>query len=154
MTVLTFDTYKPEYAEAFKRLNLAWLEEFFYVERHDDEVLSKPKEYIIDPGGHVLVAKRNDNVVAVVALMKVGDSVFELTKMAVDTKYRGQQMGQQLMAYCMAFVKEKKIDHLILYSNRILVNALHIYRKFGFREVPLEKDNPYDRADIKMKLRV
>jgi len=51
-----------------------------------------------------------------------------------------------------AFAKEKPITTLILYSNRILENAIYIYRKFGFKEIPLEGENPYDRADIKMKL--
>ena len=151
---ITFDTYKPAYASAFEQLNLAWLEEFFYVESYDKEVLQNVNRYILDPGGHILVALAEDNVVGVVALMKLKNGDFELTKMAVDSNYRGHKIGQQLMQYCLDFAKERKIDTLILYSNRILENAIYIYRKFGFIEIPLEKDNPYERANIKMKLKL
>tara|TARA_R110002020_G_scaffold349452_2_gene563034 strand:+ start:663 stop:1127 length:465 start_codon:yes stop_codon:yes gene_type:complete len=147
-----FDTYKPKYASAFEQLNLEWLEEFFYVEPYDKEVLQNVNRYILKPGGYILVALDEDKVIGVVALMKLNNGVFELTKMAVDSSYRGNKIGQKLMQYCLDFSKERKIDTLILYSNRLLENAIYIYRKFGFIEVPLEKENPYERANIKMKL--
>ena len=34
----------------------------------------------------------------------------------------------------------------------MLENAIHPYRKYGFKELALEKDNPYKRANIKMLL--
>ena len=40
--------YQPQYAEDFKNLNLDWLEKYFWVEPHDEEVLGKPKKYIIE----------------------------------------------------------------------------------------------------------
>ncbi len=152
MTNLIFDTFKPEYTEAFERLNIAWLEAFFQVEAYDRKVLGDPKHFIIGKGGHILVAKIDDNIVGVVALIRVEKTVYELTKMAVDANYRGQNIGQRLMSFALAFAKEKPITSLILYSNRTLENAIYIYGKFGFEEIPLEVENPYDRADIKMKL--
>ncbi|MFL1894141.1 GNAT family N-acetyltransferase [Aquimarina sp. 2-A2] len=72
--------------------------------------------------------------------------------MAVSPQYRGQQIGQQLMTHCLTFAKTKKWSKLTLYSSTKLANALHIYKKFGFREVPLESNSPYLRSDIKMEL--
>ncbi|HEA31174.1 MAG TPA: N-acetyltransferase [Leeuwenhoekiella sp.] len=152
MPQLTFDTFQPDYAEAFERLNIAWLEAFFYVEDYDRKVLADPQQFIIDKGGFILVAKLEGLIVGVVALMPMENVGYELTKMAVDSHYRGQQIGQQLMRFTLAFAKENQITTLILYSNRKLENAIYIYRKFGFEEIPLEAGNPYDRADIKMKL--
>ena len=40
----------------------------------------------------------------------------------------------------------------MLYSNRILEPAIALYKKVGFKEVSLEKDVYYERANIKMKL--
>ena len=31
-------------------------------------------------------------------------------------------------------------------------NAIYIYRKYGFIEVPVEANSPYQRSDIKMEL--
>ncbi len=36
--------------------------------------------------------------------------------------------------------------------NTKLENAIYIYKKYGFIEVDLEKDNPYMRSNIKMIL--
>ena len=42
----------------------------------------------------------------------------------------------------------------MLYSNKILENAIYIYRKYGFIEVPVEPNSPYERSDIKMVLKL
>jgi len=149
---LTFDTYKPEYAKTFKNLNLHWLEQYFVVEPHDEEVLSDPEHFIIKPGGEIIIVKYKNTVAGVVALMPDKNGIFELTKMAVDPDLRGQKIGQQLLTYTLDFARQKGLDQLILYSNRKLENAIYLYRKFGFEEIPLEQPNPYLRADIKMKL--
>lgn len=143
--------FKEEYAKHFYELNIEWLKTYFYVEPFDEEVLSKPQKYIIDKGGHVFFAKLNDEIVGTVALMPLDDKgTFELTKMAVSPKHRGYKIGQQLMTKCIDFAKEHEFSTLLLYSNTLLENAIYIYRKYGFVEVPLEENSPYKRSDIKM----
>jgi len=151
---LVFDTYKTEYDAPFKQLNLHWLEQYFVVEPHDDEVLSDPYRFIIEPGGDILVVLLEEKVAGVVALMPDENGVFEMTKMAVDSNLRGQKIGQKLLQYTLDFARDKGLDQLILYSNRKLENAIYLYRKFGFEEIPLETPNPYERADIKMKIKL
>lgn len=145
-------TYSPQYAAAFKALNLEWLEHFFYVEPHDEEVLGNPEKYIIEPGGNIFFVKENDRILGTVALMKMEEGVFELTKMAVSPDARGKNIGQQLMQFALDYAKKQGWERLIIYSNRKLENAIHIYKKFGFKEIPIEQNNPYGRGDIKMKL--
>lgn len=143
-------SFHQEYAKAFYELNIEWLETYFYVEPYDREVLSKPKQYIIDPGGHIFFAIENNAVLGTVALLKRGTACFELTKMAVDTQQRGKKIGQQLMQHCIIFAKDNHFKELYLYSNTILENAIYIYKKFGFQEVAIPEDNPYKRTNIKM----
>lgn len=145
-------TYSPQYAAAFKALNLEWLEHFFYVEPHDEEVLGNPEKYIIEPGGNIFFVRENDRILGTVALMKMEEGVFELTKMAVSPDARGKNIGQQLMQFALDYAKKQGWERLIIYSNRKLENAIHIYKKFGFKEIPIEQNNPYGRGDIKMKL--
>ena len=149
-TKVTFENFSPEDSAAFKRLNLEWLKEFFYVENYDRKVLDNPKKYILDPGGYILTAKADEKILGVAALVKVDARTYELTKMAVSKIWRGKKIGQRLLAHTLAFAQKKGVEHLILYSSRKLKNAIYIYGKFGFREIPLEKENPYERADIKM----
>ncbi|GAB2771534.1 GNAT family N-acetyltransferase [Salinimicrobium soli] len=146
--------FKPQYAEDFKELNLEWLRHFFVVEPHDEEVLGNPEKYIIEPGGNIFFVEDEGKIVATVALMKMEDGVFELTKMAVSPEVRGKKIGQKLMAHTLEYARSQNWYKLIIYSNRRLENAIYIYKKFGFKEIPLEKDLPYDRADIKMELQL
>lgn len=144
--------YKSTFAKDFYELNIEWLETYFYVEDFDREVLRNPEKYIITPGGHIFFAVENDKVLGTVALMKASGSNFELTKMAVRIEARGKQIGQKLMQFCIDFAKEQNFDSLFLYSNTKLENAIHIYRKYGFIEIPVEPDSPYERSNIKMVL--
>ncbi len=154
ITSTKITSYQKEYAKYFYEFNIEWLKTYFYVEPYDQEVLSKPEKYIIDMGGFIFFAKIDDAIVGTVALMPTKDGSIELTKMAVSPKYRGHKIGQQLMKHCISFSKEKGLESLMLYSNRILENAIYIYRKHGFIEVPIEKDSPYKRSNIKMILKL
>lgn len=144
--------YKKEYRRYFYDLNIEWLEAFFTVEDYDKEVLSKPEQYILDKGGYIFYAKYQGEVVGTVALMPMKESnTYELTKMAVTPKYRGLKIGQKLIQHCIDFAKEHQFGRLLLYSNRVLENAIYIYRKYGFIEIPVEENSPYKRSDIKME---
>lgn len=145
--------FKRENTIDFYRLNIEWLKTYFAVEPYDEEVLSKPNQYIINQGGFIFLVEKKSKIIGTVALMpaKEGD-LFELTKMAISPEYRGLKIGQQLLDFTMEFVKRKGHKSLILYSSRKLENAIYIYRKKGFVEIPVEPDCPYKRCDIKMEL--
>tara|TARA_R110002124_G_scaffold227889_1_gene393243 strand:- start:151273 stop:151731 length:459 start_codon:yes stop_codon:yes gene_type:complete len=145
-------SFHQKFAQAFYDLNMDWLETYFYVEDFDKEVLSNPKQYIIDPGGHIFFLLEGDVVLGTVALMKADAGVFELTKMAVLKTMRGRKIGQKLMQHCIDFAVNNGFKKIFLYSNTKLENAIYIYRKYGFIEIPVEKDSPYERSNIKMEL--
>lgn len=136
--------------EPIKTLNLEWLKKYFKVEPKDEIVLSDPQGQIIDKGGMIFYAKYNDAIVGTVSLMKIDSTTYELSKMAVTDGVQGLGVGKKLMLHCLAVAEAKGIEKLILYSNRRLLPAIHLYEKFGFVEVPLE-DGVYERADIKME---
>lgn len=143
--------FQEKYSSHFYDLNVEWLEKYFYVEPYDKKVLSNPKEYIIDNGGFIFFAKYDNEIVGVVAFINQ-KTFFELSKMAVSPKYQGLKIGQKLMNFCIDFAKNKKWKSITLYSHRSLVPAISLYRKIGFKEVEIEKDVHYERADIKMIL--
>tara|TARA_R100001377_G_C3187197_1_gene109074 strand:+ start:212 stop:679 length:468 start_codon:yes stop_codon:yes gene_type:complete len=153
MQTLDIITFEKQYAKDFYALNIEWLKTYFYVEPYDEEVLSKPETYIINKGGFIFFVKMNNTIVGTVALMPTYDNnVLELTKMAVSPEFRGQNIGQMLLQYSIKFAKSKQLKQLLLYSNTKLENAIYIYRKFGFIEIPVEDNSPYKRGNIKMVL--
>jgi GNAT superfamily N-acetyltransferase len=141
------------YGDYFYDLNIEWLQTYFYVEPFDEEVLSNPEQYIIERGGHIFFAKLENSIVGTVALMPTKtEQVFELTKMAVSPSHRGFKIGQRLMQHCIDFAIIENYKGLMLYSNTKLENAIYIYKKYGFIEIPVEKNSPYKRSNIKMEL--
>lgn len=134
----------------FKNLNTEWLEKFFEVEPIDHKVLNNPQSEIIDKGGHIFYISQHDEIVGTFALIKIDNNTFELSKMAVTNKVQGLGIGKMLLQYCFDFSKKNNIKNLILYSNTKLESAIHLYRKVGFIEVPIQ-ENLYKRADIKMQ---
>jgi len=142
--------FSPALKEEIKILNLEWLKKYFRVEPKDELVLSDPQGEIIDKGGMIFYAKYNGKIVGTVSLLKIDDTTFELSKMAVTDGVQGLGIGQKLMEHCLKIVKQKGIKKLVLYSNRKLLPAIYLYKKFGFIEVPLE-EGVYERANIKME---
>lgn len=139
------------YKEAIKTLNLEWLQKYFKVEPKDELVLSNPVEEIINKGGKIYYAQHLDEIVGTVSLLKINTTTFELSKMAVTEKAQGLGIGRQLLEFCIEEAQKLGIQKLILYSNRQLKSALHLYESFGFKEIPVES-GVYERADIKMEL--
>jgi ribosomal protein S18 acetylase RimI-like enzyme len=143
--------FKEELAKHFTHLNLAWVKKFFVVEPMDEKILSEPKANIIDKGGYIYFAKVDDEVAGTFALLKVSDSTYELSKMAVDENFQGKKIGNAMLKFCIAQASELNIQKLVLYSNTKLKPAIHLYKKYGFKEVPLEHSE-YKRSNIKMEI--
>ncbi|CAM4259639.1 GNAT family N-acetyltransferase [Zobellia nedashkovskayae] len=144
--------FKPAYAPIFKELNQKWIEQYFTIEPKDLYLLGNCQEHIIDKGGYIFFAKKEDTITGCFALLPVSNTTFELGKMAVSTEFQGLKIGQKLLSFAIKFAKEQCWETLILYSSTKLDNALHIYKKFGFEEVPIERNLDYARSDIKMQL--
>jgi GNAT superfamily N-acetyltransferase len=151
MSEITFRTFEEPLAPDFKRLNLEWIQKYFAVEPHDLEQLDHPREYIIHPGGEIVFALLDGQVVGVCALIKTGSEEFELAKMAVSSDFQGRQIGLQLGRQAIEEARRMGARRIWLASNRQLKSALHVYEKLGFREFTAAS-SPYARTDIFMEL--
>ena len=152
MHELSFRKYTSADAKAFKSLNIEWLETFFVVEEIDERVLSHPQTEIIDKGGFVFMVALESQIVGTFAFIKKGEDVFEFSKMAVTPTLRGKGIGNKMMQFALRFAEQHHWNKVILYSNTILENSIHLYRKYGFIEVPMEAEVLYSRGNIKMEL--
>ena len=148
LEIIPFET---QYATHFYDLNEEWLKKYFYVEPYDEKVLSNPKKYVLDPGGFIFFAKYNNKIVGVVSIINQ-KTFYELSKMAVAPKFQGLKIGLKLMEFSIAFAKKQDWKSITLYSHRSLVPAINLYKKMGFKEIPVEENSHYERSDIKMIL--
>lgn len=143
--------FEEKYATHFYDLNVEWLKKYFYVEPYDEKVLSNPRKYVLDPGGFIFFAKYNNEIVGVVSIINQ-KSFYELSKMAVDPQFQGLKIGLKLMEFSIDFAKKQNWKSITLYSHRSLVPAINLYKKMGFKEIPVEENSHYERSDIKMIL--
>ncbi|WP_282056074.1 GNAT family N-acetyltransferase [Maribacter luteus] len=146
--------FKDKYINHFRDLNSTWLNEYFHLEAKDKEILENCKKSIIDKGGHIFFAEYDGQIAGCFAFINLNDTVYELGKMAVAPKFHGLKIGQNLLQFAIGFAEDQQWEKIILYSSTKLDTALHIYRKLGFKEIPLEKDLPYTRSDVKMELKL
>lgn len=148
MDIIQWD---DKYAEDFISLSVEWLEKYVRVEPADIEILFNPYKTILDDGGMVFFANHEGTNVGTVAMINMGDGKYELAKLAVTESFKGQHISDLLMETALDFARKKKAERIILFTNSRLIPAIHLYRKYGFKEVQLI-DNEYEESDMKMEL--
>jgi ribosomal protein S18 acetylase RimI-like enzyme len=141
---------------AFRALNEEWISRYFVLEEKDREILGDPDSAILGKGGRVFMAHAEDDVVGCLALIPMGDGVYEISKMAVSPRLRGLGIGRRLLQHAIAEAKALGARSLFLGSSTKLKNAVHLYESVGFRHVAREKipDMPYTRADVFMQMQL
>lgn len=147
--------YSPELKQYFYDINHQWVDSMFVVEEVDEQMLSNPQKYVLDPGGYIWFARHPDHgVVGTCALMKVDEGVYELTKMGVFESARGLKVGEKLLKHVLEFSVAKKHESLFLLTNKKCEAAIHLYEKLGFEhseEIMSRYALKYERCDVAMK---
>ena len=152
MPEIKFREFTAKDSEQFKALNIEWLKKYFEVEPIDEIVLNNPRSEILDSGGFIFMAEIKEKVIGTFAFIKKRNQIYEFSKMAIDPKFRNKGYGNVMMQFAISFAKKYRWNKIILYSNTILKNSIHLYFKYGFIEVPMEADVIYSRGNIKMEL--
>lgn len=141
--------YNPIYKKDFIEMNKAWISEMFKIETEDIRELENI-EPIVENGGNIFFALDDeDNVMACCMIGQRADGDWEIMKFAAKGMYTGTGAGSACLKACIEYAKEKHIEKIIIVSNKKCIQALHLYRKYGFAEIPVDKEKfPFDRADI------
>lgn len=143
--------YNKKYKNEFIRLNTEWLSRFFMVEPVDQDMMDRVDE-LIENGAMVYFAIENDKVLATCMAMPVKGNHWEICKLAAQNQYTGTGAGSAVFKASMDYAIKKGAEKLSLISCKSLAPAIHIYEKFGFKEVPLNKAFwGAEKADIEME---
>jgi GNAT superfamily N-acetyltransferase/DNA-binding MarR family transcriptional regulator len=148
--------YRPEFKEAFARLNLEWISQYFTVEPGDTRMLRHPETDIITRGGAVLFALANGEVAGTCALLKQSDDRFELAKMAVAKPYRGLGIGERLGLATVECARKLGASTLFLLTSDKLQPAIRLYRRLGFRKTRsvAPEAGHYNRCTFSMEMQL
>ena len=114
-------------------------------------MLTQPEKHILEPGGAIFFASIDGEVIGTCALLHESPGVFELTKMGVETGWRGIGAGRRLIEAAIAEFHKRRGKTLFLESNAKLKPALALYESAGFVHQPAPRPGShYQRSDVYM----
>ncbi len=155
---LSIVPFANELAPDFHDINTEWIEAMFTIEPHDREVLTRPRENIIEKGGEIYFVRSEANgIIGTCALEQEDEGFVELTKMGVRSTARGQGAGEFLLRFILERTREMGWqEKLFLVSNQKNVAAIALYEKLGFQhdaEIMQTFGARYERCDVAMSYR-
>lgn len=152
---MKIERYKEEYRKDFVRLNTEWLTRFYYVEEFDQYAMDHVED-LIAQGAMAFFALDDDNeVLATCMAMPLAGSTWEICKLAARNQYTGTGAGSAVLKAAMDYAEEHGAKKEVLISCSGLKPAIHLYKKFGFKEVPYRKEFwKSEKADIEMEREV
>lgn len=89
------------------------------------------------------IAEMNGEKVGSVFVVQHTDSVAKLRLLLVEPNARGLGLGSRLVEECIRFARRFKYKKLVLWTNSVLLEARHIYKKKGFSIVKQEEHHSY-----------
>jgi N-acetylglutamate synthase-like GNAT family acetyltransferase len=147
--------YNSEYKKDFIEMNKAWIKEMFALEPQDERELENIENYI-EKGGQIFFALDDDeHVMACCMIAPRDDGDWEIMKFAARGMFTGTGAGSACLKACIDYAKKLHLPKVIIVSNRKCTHAVHLYRKFGFKEIPVDKKRfPFERADIAFEMKL
>ena len=146
-------SYNPKYKNEFIEMNKYWISSMFVMETEDEHELDNIEPYIENGGQIFFALDDNNSVMACCMIDHRDDGNWEIMKFAAKGMYTGTGAGSACLKACIDYAREQGVERIIIVSNRKCVQAVHLYRKFGFIEIPVDKEKfPFERADIAFEL--
>lgn len=143
--------YNPKYKDIFIAMNKKWIEEMFVLEKTDVEVLSNVENLLAQGGEIFFTLDDEENVLACCMLEPHEGGDWEIAKFASNGKVKGA--GSLCLQACIDCARQKGLKKILIVSNTKCEAAVHLYRKFGFNEIPVDKKIfPFDRANIAFEM--
>ena len=142
--VLSFEIVDPVSAEASVAMDSYFAE---LLARFDDGfdidgalVADAPK--FRPPNGRFVVARLDGSVVGSGALHVLEPGVVEVKRMWVASTMRGRGVGGRLLEHLERSAVEMGAERIRLDTNRVLVEAISMYRARGYHDIEAYNDNP------------
>lgn len=141
--------YNKKYKKDFIEMNKHWITEMFVLEEEDLEVLNNIDQAIADGGEIFFAIDDDESVMACCMIAPLSNGEWEIEKFCARGMYTGTGAGTACLKACIDYAKEKRVEKIVIVTNTKCEQAIHLYRKFGFTEVPVDKEKfPYERGNI------
>lgn len=116
------------------------------------QALAVDLDEVRPPAGVFLVARLRGEPVGCGALRTPADGVGEIKRMWVDASARGLGVGRRLLGELEARAREAGCHTVRLDTNKVLAEAISMYRSAGYREVDAFNDDLYAQLYFERRL--
>ena len=108
----------------------------------DQELAGLPGDYA-PPEGRLLLAEYEGRLAGCVALHKLSDTICEMKRLYLRPQFRGKGLGRALADRIIAEARQIGYRHMRLDTvEPMMKDAVAMYRKIGFKEIPSYRPNP------------
>jgi putative acetyltransferase len=108
----------------------------------DQELAGLPGEYA-PPEGRLLLAEHEGQLAGCVALHKLDADICEMKRLYLRPPFRGKGLGRELAERIIADAREIGYQRMRLDTvEPVMKDAVAMYRKLGFRDIPPYRANP------------
>ena len=139
----------PEHIEQVRTLFLEYGESLGFslcFERFDEELKNLPGAYA-PPSGRLLLARSADHAAGCIALRKLDTGICEMKRLYVRPDYRGLGLGRMLVERLIAEARIIGYERMRLDTiASSMQDAIALYRRMGFREIPRYSSIPIESA--------
>jgi putative acetyltransferase len=112
----------------------------------DQELASLPGDYA-PPEGRLLLATYEGQLAGCVALHKIEGGICEMKRLYLRPQFRGKRLGRALADRIIAEARQIGYQRMRLDTvEPVMKDAVAMYRKIGFKEVPPYRANPITGA--------
>lgn len=144
--------FEERYRQHFINFNTDWIiSNFGFLEQHDKDTFDRIDEEIKN-GGMILLAVENDVLLAACMAVPSDGKTWELCKLCSNKNVPHKGAGSAVFKAAMDWALNHGAERLFILSNSSLKPAIHIYNKYGFKEIKLE-NYEYIRGDIAFEYR-
>ncbi len=125
-------------------------QEYLNIQNYDEELEHLDIKYGL-PSGRLYLAFCDRKLAGCIGLRKIDDQNCEMKRLYVRPAFRGKNIGGELIQQILKDAKKIGYSHMLLDTLPFLKSAIHMYKAYGFYEIPSYNDSPMNTS-IYMKL--
>lgn len=98
------------------------------------------------PNGRLYIAFSDNQLAGCIALRSINKACCEMKRLYVRPQFRGKKIAKSLIELIINDAKETGYSYIVLDTLPVLREAIDIYKKFGFYDIPKYNDSPIEET--------
>lgn len=112
------------------------------------------EEELESPNSKYIMAKTNDDEIIGFAGIKIFIDNADIMNIVIKKSFRNQGVGSLLLNNLLSLCKNLNLSSLSLEVNEDNLPAIHLYKKFGFKQIGMRKNYYHGKNGIVMLYKI